>query len=167
MHRTNYSGLSPEMLETLYRQMYLERLTGTERMQMITMVDIVDAYLDGDDVVLILADRKSGEHREHRADLLLLGTGFASQMPRIVRDLADAVGLDDITVNRSYRMDLPPSFSATCHLQGVNEATHGIADSLLSVLAARAEEIVADLLAQRQQTVRPLTVSTLEGAPSW
>jgi L-ornithine N5-oxygenase len=31
----------------------------------------------------------------------------------------------------------------------VNEATHGIADSLLSVLAVRAEEIVRDLLGRR------------------
>jgi L-ornithine N5-oxygenase len=72
-------------------------------------------------------------------------------MPRIVRDMATAIGIDEIAVDRSYRMSLPPSFIGTCHLQGVNEATHGIADSLLSVLAVRAGDITRDILADRGQ----------------
>lgn len=163
MHRTNYAGLTPDMLETLYRQMYLERLTGTERLEMISMVDLAGAELDGDEIVLTLVDRKSGTRTTHRCDVLLLGTGFEKKMPWIVRDMATAVGLDEITVNRSYRMSLPESFTGTCHLQGVNEATHGIADSLLSVMAARGEEIVVDLLASRHLpttlTATPMTES--------
>jgi L-ornithine N5-oxygenase len=155
MHRTNYAGLTPEMLDTLYRQLYLERLTGAERLAIIPMVDVADAGYDGREVVLTLVDRKSGRRDELRCDLVLLGTGFAKQMPKIVRDLADAIGLDEITVNRSYRLDLPSTFTGTCHLQGVNEATHGIADSLLSVLAVRAQEIVTDLLTYRSGA-RPL-----------
>ncbi|TCO60683.1 SidA/IucD/PvdA family monooxygenase [Actinocrispum wychmicini] len=157
MHRTNYAGLSPEMIDTLYRQMYVEKLTGTERIEMVPMVDVAAAEMDGGDVdgdvVLTLVDRKSGERTRRRYDVVLLGTGFARQMPRIIQDMATSVGLAEVSVDRSYRMNLPPSFTATCHLQGVNEATHGIADSLLSVLAARAEEIVADLLAYRRTPV--------------
>jgi L-ornithine N5-oxygenase len=159
MHRTNYSGLTPEMLDTLYRQMYLDRLTGNGRLEMITMAEVVDAELDNGDVVLTLFDRKTGRCTEHRYDVVLLGTGFAKEMPRIVRDMAAAMGVEEITVNRSYRMNLPPSFTGTCHLQGVNEATHGIADSLLSVLAARSEEIVSDLLAHRRQARRLLVAA--------
>jgi L-ornithine N5-oxygenase len=150
MHRTNYSGLSPDMLDTLYRQMYVDRLTGTERIQMVTMVDVADARMEDGDVVLTLLDRKTGARTEHRYDVVLLGTGFVKQMPGIVQDLAAAAGVDEISVDRHYRMGLPASYTATCHLQGVNEATHGIADSLLSVLAIRAEEIVADLLTHRR-----------------
>jgi L-ornithine N5-oxygenase len=155
MRRTNYAGLTPEMLDTLYRQMYVERLAGTERLAMVPMVDVANAELDGREVVLTLVDRKTGRPTELRCDVVLLGTGFAKQMPRIVQDMAAAAELDDITVSRSYRMSLPPSFTGTCHLQGVNEATHGIADSLLSVLAARAEEIVTDLLAIRRAAATP------------
>jgi L-ornithine N5-oxygenase len=35
------------------------------------------------------------------------------------------------------------------YLQGVNEETHGIADSLISVLAHRSQDIVDDLLSRR------------------
>jgi L-ornithine N5-monooxygenase len=96
-----------------------------------------------------LLDRKTGGMTQHRFDLILLGTGFASVMPRIVQDLARSAGVEEIAVNRHYRMSLPAGYGATCHLQGVNESTHGIVDSLLSVLAIRAEEIVGDLLAHR------------------
>ena len=167
MHRTNYAGLAPDLLDTLYRQMYQERLQGNGRLDMITMADITDAVVENDEVVLTLVDRKTGEHVEYRCDVLLLGTGFDRRMPGIVRDMADSIGLDRITVNRNYRMKLPPSFTSTCHLQGVNEATHGIADSLLSVLAARAEDIVADVLVQRRESAaRSLTTTPAVGVPT-
>jgi L-ornithine N5-oxygenase len=149
MHRTNYSGLAPYLLDMLYRQMYLEQLAGQERLRMITMSEVVGARMVGGEIALTLADRKTGRRTELRCDLVLLGTGFVKQMPKLARDLAAAAGVDEIRVNRRYRLDLPPHFEATCHLQGVNEATHGIADSLLSVLAVRSGEIVADLLATR------------------
>ena len=171
MHRTNYSGLAPQLLDALYREMYLERLTGTERLQMVTMTDVTDAAMDGEEVVLTLVDRKSGRARQLRCDVVLLGTGFVNRMPKLVRDLAAAVDLDEVTVDRNYRMSLPDRVAADCYLQGVNEATHGIADSLLSVLAMRAGEIVSDLLARRHppglhqpgsQQPAPATAGALE-----
>lgn len=150
MHRSNYSGLAPGMLDLLYRQMYLDKLTGADRLRMLTMTEVADARMNGSEVVLTLTDRKTGDCEEARCDVVLLGTGFVQGMPRLVRDLAAAVDLDEVSVSRSYRLNLPPSVRAGCYLQGTNEATHGIADSLLSVLAIRSEEIVQDLLAHRQ-----------------
>ncbi|WP_230535733.1 lysine N(6)-hydroxylase/L-ornithine N(5)-oxygenase family protein [Streptomyces albidoflavus] len=149
MHVTNYAGLAPAMLETLYREMYQERLRGTERLRMRTLTDVAAARMDGDEVVLTTVDRKSGDREEIRCDLVLLGTGFVRDMPAMVRDLAAATGAGQATVDRAYRMVLPESYTAACYLQGVNEATHGIADSLLSVLASRSQDIVTDLLARR------------------
>lgn len=149
MHVTNYAGLAPNMLETLYREMYLEQLQGTERLRMITMTDIVGARMDGDDVVLDTVDRKTGQTGEQRCDIVLLGTGFVQDMPELVRNLASATGIGEATVDRNYRLALPQAYAANCYLQGVNEATHGIADSLLSVLATRAQDIVSDLLTRQ------------------
>jgi L-ornithine N5-oxygenase len=158
MHRTNYSGLAPSMLENLYRQMYLDKLHGTERLAMITMAEIVEARLDCDDVVLTLLDRKSGRRSELRCDVVMLGTGFAKEMPRMTQNLAAAAGATTVAVDRKYRMRLPDNIEARVYLQGVNEATHGIADSLISVLAVRSSEIAADLIAGRntRDGVRPM-----------
>ncbi|MBV9823663.1 MAG: L-lysine 6-monooxygenase, partial [Actinobacteria bacterium] len=93
--------------------------------------------------------RKHGGTEELRCDLMLLGTGFNKEMPRVIRELGSSVSVDEVSVSRSYRMNLPPNVRAGAYLQGVNEATHGIADSLLSLLAVRSEEIVRDLVAHQ------------------
>jgi len=149
MHHTNYSGLAPGMMDLLYRQVYLDRLSGRRRLQMITMHDITAARDDGDEVVLELTDWRTGATQQLRTDLVLLGTGFSPEMPKLVRDLANSIGLAEITVTRDYRLVIDRPGPAACYLQGVNEQTHGIADSLLSVLAPRANDILQDILAHR------------------
>lgn len=150
MHLSNYGGLTPGMLETLYRQRYLERLSGEERLRVITMTDVAGSRVEGDEVVLSLVNRRTGRTDELRCDLVLLGTGFRGAMPSLVAELAAELGLAEITVGRGYRLRLPTADGASCYLQGVNEATHGIADSLLSVLASRSGDIVEGLLADRR-----------------
>lgn len=149
MRRTNYAGVSPELLNTIYRQMYLERLTGEQRLHMVTAVDVVDAQMDGDDVVLSFNDRMGGLSDELRCDVVMLGTGFERKLPRLVRKVADLVGVEEFLVSRAYRVIMPPSVTAGCYVQGTNEESHGIADSLISVLAIRAGEIVNDVMASR------------------
>jgi L-ornithine N5-monooxygenase len=149
MHHTNYSGLAPSTMDSLYRQVYLDRLTGRSRLEIITLHDITAAHEQGDEVVLELTDRRTGATRQLRTDLVLLGTGFSPEMPRMVRHVADSIGLSEVTVTRDYRMVIDRPSTAACYLQGVNEATHGIADSLLSVLAPRANDILQDVLAHR------------------
>ncbi|MFJ1755059.1 lysine N(6)-hydroxylase/L-ornithine N(5)-oxygenase family protein [Kitasatospora sp. NPDC088134] len=166
MHRTNYAGLAPDFLETLYRQFYNQRLTGGDRLAMRTMTDITAARMDDDEVVLELSNRRTGEREELRADLVLLGTGFVPEMPRLLRDLAADLGVQHFDVTRAYRWDLGQDTAATVHLQGVNEATHGISDSLLSVLARRSSEITADLLARRGTAPGVLIPSQGTAAPA-
>ncbi len=149
MHLTNYSGVESDLLQELYTSLYLDRLNGVERRRLVQMTDITGARTDGDEVVLELTDRKTGAVDELRRDLVFLGTGFVREMPRLIRGLGASIGLDRIEVNRQYRLDLGEPSDAACYLQGVNEATHGIADSLLSVLGNRAEDIAQDILAHR------------------
>ncbi|MGI5237781.1 lysine N(6)-hydroxylase/L-ornithine N(5)-oxygenase family protein [Dactylosporangium sp. CA-139066] len=149
MHHTNYAGLAPGTMDSLYRQVYLDRLSGRSRLRMITMHDLTAARDEGDELVLELTDWRSGTVQELRTDLVLLGTGFSPEMPRMVRHIADAVGVDDVAVTRDYRLVIDRPATAAVYLQGVNEATHGIADSLLSVLAPRANDILQDILTHR------------------
>jgi L-ornithine N5-oxygenase len=159
MHRSNYSGLAPGLLEVLYRQMYLDRVTGADRLRMRTMVEIIDARMVDGEVEIALRDRKTGDVESMYCDLVLLGTGFEKNMPWLVRNIADSVGVGDITVDRNYRMQLPAHIEAGCYLQGMNEATHGIADSLLSVLGIRAQEIVQDMLLHSRQPTPELVTT--------
>lgn len=149
MRHTNYAGLAPDTMEWLYRQFYLDGMAGRSRLAMIGMHDITAARDDGDEVVLELTDWRNGAVQELRTDLVLLGTGFSPQMPRMVRRIAERIGLHEIEVTRDYRLVIDQPSTAACYLHGVNEATHGIADTLLSVLAFRANDIIQDILPQR------------------
>ena len=153
MHRTNYSGVAASLLERLYSDLYLDRLTNRDGRRVVTLAEITGAREADGEVVLELTDRRTGTATELRRDLVFLGTGFVRQMPALIRRLATTLGLPGIEVTRRYRLVLPGPASAACYLQGVNEATHGIADSLLSVLAHRAADIANDILAHRRDAV--------------
>jgi L-ornithine N5-oxygenase len=169
MHLTNYSGVETDLLQELYTGLYLDRLSGVERRRLVPMTDITGARMDGDEVVLELTDRKTGTVSELRRDLVFLGTGFVREMPALVRGLASAIGLERIEVTRQYRLKLGEPSDAACYLQGVNEATHGIADSLLSVLGNRAGEVTQDILARRNgrqvNGVHPVAAEELAAVP--
>jgi L-ornithine N5-oxygenase len=151
MYRTNYSVVTPPMLEHLYADLYLDRFNQRTERRLIPMVDITAARDTGDELVLELTDRRTGIVTELHRDVVFLGTGFDTRMPRLVRELAGSLDLDRIDVTRQYQLELGVPSAAACYLQGVNEQTHGISDTLLSVLAQRAEEICRDIIAHRER----------------
>jgi L-ornithine N5-oxygenase len=152
MRLTNYAGLAPPFLDEIYTMLYQQDAIGPRRSSVRPMTEVAAARIDGDEVVLDLRDRKSGKIDVLRCDFVLLGTGYDSRMPKLIRDLGDQIGLDEIAVSRCYRVDLDDSAWGALYLQGVNEETHGIADSLISVLAHRSQDILTDLLARRAHT---------------
>jgi L-ornithine N5-oxygenase len=149
MRQTNYAGLAAPFLDDTYMMLYEQKLAGSQRSAVRSMTEVLSAREEDGEVVLELRDRKTGRVESYRCDLVLLGTGYDQRMPAMVRSLADQVGLDRIDVNRRYRVNLGEDARANLYLQGFNEATHGISDSLLSVLAQRSHEITTDLLDRR------------------
>jgi L-ornithine N5-oxygenase len=152
MRLTNYAGLAPPFLDELYTMLYRQRLDGGTRTRVVTLTDVAEARMEGGDVVLDLRSRKTGKVEAMHCDLLLLGTGYEGHMPGLIRDLQPRLNLDRITVSRNYRVNLDEPGTGGLYLQGVSEDTHGIADSLISVLAIRSADIVGDMLARRQIT---------------
>jgi L-ornithine N5-oxygenase len=149
MRFANYAGLAPPFLDELYTMLYQQKMLGPQRSSVRSMTEVVAARADGDEIVLDLRDRKTGKVDPVRCDLVVLGTGYDQRMPAMARDLADRLGLDDIAVSRQYRVDIGDAAWGALYLQGVNEKTHGMSDSLISVLAHRSQDIVNDLLARR------------------
>lgn len=154
MRFTNYAGLAPPFLDELYTLLYQEKTLGPGRAEVRAMTEVVGARLEGDEIVLDLRDRTSGKVEPLRCDVVLLGTGYDGRTPTMVRNLAASAGLTDVSVSRCYRVDIGASAWGGLYLQGVNEETHGIADSLISVLAHRSQDILADLRARRTGTER-------------
>ncbi|MCA3560001.1 MAG: SidA/IucD/PvdA family monooxygenase [Aestuariivirga sp.] len=144
MHRANYAGLAPHTVEALYAQRYQRKLDGRGDLEIRPLTWIRHAMVDDAAVTMRLHSKLDGPS-EARFDLVLLGTGFDPQMPRLILETARAAGVDEVIIDRFYRLELGAqgSESAMCFVLGVNEGTHGIADSLLSVQSVRAQEVGA------------------------
>jgi len=153
MHRTNYSGVEPDLLRNLYSDRYLRQLSGQDRTSLMTMAELVGATESEDGVMLELADRTTGEVSRLERDLVFLGTGFARGMPKLVKRLAAELELSAVRVSRRYRLLLDEPSEAACYLHGMNEDTHGVGDSLFSVMADRTAATVHDILSDRGATI--------------
>jgi L-ornithine N5-oxygenase len=149
MRLTNYAGLAPPFADELYTMLYRQQLRGGTRSTVRPLTEVVRAVTDGDAVVLTVRDRKTGALETVRCDVVLLGTGYDKRMPALARSLQKRLGLDELTVGRNYRVELGADAWGGLYLQGVNEETHGISDSLISVLAHRSADIAADIHERR------------------
>ncbi|GIG59846.1 L-ornithine N(5)-monooxygenase [Longispora fulva] len=153
MHLTNYAGLAEPFLDELYTMIYRQKLLGQPVSTIRGLTEVVGARVEpvpgGEEVVLEVRDHRSDSVDQVRCDVVFLGTGYDPRMPTMVRQLADSIELQNITVNRHYRVDLGADAKGSLYLQGVNEATHGISDSLISVLAQRSADIAGDILDRR------------------
>lgn len=154
MHLTNYAGLAAPFLDELYTMIYQQKMLGQPVSTIRGLTEVIGAGVESvpsgdEEVVLEVRDLKYDSVEQVRCDALFLGTGFDPRMPAIVRHFADSLDLPEITVNRHYRVHLGAGARGALYLQGVNEATHGISDSLISVLAQRSADIAGDILDRR------------------
>lgn len=145
MHTTNYSGVAPSTLSSLYRFHYIQAMNGEKRARMLTQCEILHAVDDGDGVLITWKDNITKKTQSEKFDIVFLGTGYKNKTPRLLNDISSILDIEKIKVNRSYRAIIPCSKGVSLHLQGVNEDSHGISDSLLSVLAYRSKEILDDI----------------------
>ncbi|MFE1827710.1 lysine N(6)-hydroxylase/L-ornithine N(5)-oxygenase family protein [Streptomyces yangpuensis] len=155
MRFTNYAGLAPPFLDDLYTMLYRQKNLGPQRSEIRPMTEVTTARTENNEIILELRDRITGKTEPHHCDLIVLGTGYDTRKPALIRDLTTRLGLDHLTITRHYRAELPHTTPDTAlYLQGVNEQTHGIADSLISVLAHRSHDILTDLLTHHPTTTK-------------
>ncbi|WP_417679958.1 hypothetical protein [Pseudodonghicola sp.] len=77
-------------------------------------------------------------------DMILLATGYDRTLDAgVLRGLARlATGAPP---DRDYCLPMQSDFAPAIFVQGYSEPTHGLSDTLLSVLALRAEELTRSL----------------------
>jgi len=143
---TNYAVVDPDLLDQLYRMTYQQRVSGARKLALHPRSEIVGAEAGPDGIALELLNKD--EDVRHRAtyDAVVLATGYErSPFPAFLDPISRYVegsGLD-----RDYRVQTSPAFRPQVYLQGCSETSHGLSDTLLSVLPMRAQEITASLLA--------------------
>lgn len=150
-HRnTNYSVADPAVLRELYRIQYEQSIAGQSRLRMFNVSRMTDVDIVNDHAVANIEFLPTGERTALKADLVILATGYESSDP--MRLLGGVVGhlktneAGKLLVGRDYRLATGHEFRCNIYVQGATERTHGIASTLLSVAAVRAEEISESLI---------------------
>ncbi|WP_121745295.1 SidA/IucD/PvdA family monooxygenase [Streptomyces sp. E2N166] len=149
---TNYSVVDIDLIDDLYRQMYREKVLGTERLRFLNVSRLTEVKETPDRVRATVTSLVTGEETLLDADVVVLATGYSPADPLgLLGEVADRCLRDDeglVRVERDYRVATEPDLRCGIYLQGGTEHTHGITSSLLSNTAIRVGEILESLLAR-------------------
>ncbi|MFE1830304.1 lysine N(6)-hydroxylase/L-ornithine N(5)-oxygenase family protein [Streptomyces yangpuensis] len=167
---TNYSVVDGDLITQLYRTVYQEKVSGTERLRILNTSEVAHVREEAGGVRATVRSLIDGTACELPCDAVVYATGYAAADPRGL--LGDLVGecLTDgrgrLRIGRDHRVATTPRLRAGIYLQGAGtEHTHGLTSSLLSTLAVRSGEICDSLLlsgaerAVRTDRDRPATAA--------
>ncbi|MHA6160582.1 lysine N(6)-hydroxylase/L-ornithine N(5)-oxygenase family protein [Pseudomonas sichuanensis] len=154
-HNTNYSVVDIDLLERIYGILYRQKVAHQYRHAVLCRRQVQAATATAEGIELTLQDLATQQSQTHRYDAVILATGYERRSHRDL--LAPLQGyLQDFNVERDYRALSSAELQAPVYLQGFCETSHGLSDTLLSVLPSRAAEIGESLykaLAQHAEAV--------------
>ncbi|MEH2532314.1 L-ornithine N5-oxygenase [Bradyrhizobium sp. AZCC 1588] len=142
---TNYAVVDSDLLDQLYRLLYQQRVSGTTGIALHPRSEItsIDAAPEGIEIGTV--DKFGGAKRRATYDAVILATGYDRETPHAFLEPIQRY-IRDTVLDRNYKLVTTPAFRPQIHLQGYSEASHGLSDTLLSVLATRSQEIAESLL---------------------
>lgn len=143
-HNTNYSVVDIDLIERIYGIFYRQKVSGIRRHAFHHLRTVERATAHADGIELALRHSASGELDVHRYDAVVLATGYERQSHRqLLEPLASYLG--DYQVGRDYRVHTDERCQAAVYMQGFCQSTHGLSDTLLSVLPIRANDIASSV----------------------
>ncbi|MEV7108414.1 lysine N(6)-hydroxylase/L-ornithine N(5)-oxygenase family protein [Streptomyces atroolivaceus] len=147
---TNYSVVDIDLIDDLYRQMYREKVLGTERLRFLNVSRLAAVEEKPDAVHATVKSLVTGEETILDADVVVFATGYSPVDPvGLLGEVAGRCLRDEqgrVRVERDYRILTDPGLRCGIYLQGGTEHTHGITSALLSNTAIRVGEILDSLL---------------------
>ncbi|KAL8724861.1 MAG: hypothetical protein Q9166_007715 [cf. Caloplaca sp. 2 TL-2023] len=158
---TNYGVVRPELLDRLYEAMYQQRLHEPDQnnwqFKIVPWRGVVgfEKASDSDRIRLRLKNTSTGEMSISDAtfDLAILGTGYERKGHETLLDSTRPLLQEEkFAVERNYRVKYRKDAVAEdsgIWLQGCCEDTHGLGDTLLSMLAVRGGEMVDSIFGSR------------------
>jgi L-ornithine N5-oxygenase len=147
---TNYSVVDADLIRALYKLLYSEKVAGRERVRIEPFMELKAVRETAAKAIARFHNTLLDVPLERSADAVILATGYANK-PRL--PLLDNISphlVPDETggyvVERDYRISSKPGFRPAVFVQGLNENTHGISDTLLSILPDRAHRLLQTIL---------------------
>lgn len=148
-HRdTNYSVADADLIRELYKARYADSVTGSQRLEIRNLSEVTGVAECGPKVDVSLLGLCNGRKDAMQVDAVILATGYTSRrLPDMLDSLSRHMCHEDgfPIVDRDYRIRTEAELDVGIYLQGTNERTHGLSDTLLSVLPVRSAEILTSI----------------------
>lgn len=149
---TNYSVVDLDLIQSLYRRHYHEKVSGRERLRFRNVSRVADVVETDDGVELAVESLVDRSREVLTADLVVYATGYRPSDPvGLLGALAPHChrdGLGRLDIGRDYRVATDDVVQAGIYVQGATEHTHGLSSTLLSNVAVRSGEIAASIAAR-------------------
>lgn len=168
----NYAVIDHALIRDIYKTLYRQKVLGDERARVHPFLELeaIDTPADGP-LGARFHDLMTEETVTHHADGVFLCTGYAWQKEHpLLADVAPHLERDDrggYRVERDYGLAAVPSFGPRVYLQGYCEDTHGISETVLSLLPVRARDIHVSIQGSRPKVpvLTSIKVSPSERLP--
>lgn len=145
---TNYGVVDLDLIEDLYRMGYEDQVRGNvPRLTFCRSSRLLSADAGPSGIEVTVGGPEGS--RSLNLDGLVLATGYHRELdPEMFRDVIPHLQRNEsgnFLVSRAYRADSVPELTAGIYFQGLTELSHGIGDTLLSLLSFRSAEIAEDV----------------------
>ncbi|MFB7557225.1 SidA/IucD/PvdA family monooxygenase [Streptomyces brevispora] len=146
LRNTNYGVVEAGFLDGLYRLVYADEVRGRTRLVVHDGSRLTSADPDGAGVRIGVHSRFGAGSHELRTDGLVLATGYRRVLDaQMYRDVLPYLEIDDNgrpVVSQDHRARSTEELTCGLYVQGLAETTHGLGDTLLSLLPFRSKQII-------------------------
>ncbi len=141
----NYAVVDAPLIRRIYKALYEEKVRGKNRARIHPYLVLKEARRQGGGAVASFEHRLSGGAVTLSADGVIVCTGYrrSTRLP-ILEPLVEHLKINtegEYEVGRDYGVLRHPSFRPKIFLQGYCEKTHGISETVLSLVPIRAQDI--------------------------
>lgn len=163
--QTNYAAVELELLEGLYEKLYADRVSGVQQIHIHNYTKVESVQKQDRGFRLSVSDVMSGDNSCVDLDVIVLATGYArAALPAFLDPIASYIRSANgrLSIGRDYALETNAEFNPRVYVQGISQLTHGISDSLLSVLAVRSQEILESILSEQGADVDKFKIRSEE-----
>lgn len=159
-HRsTNYAVVDADLIQAFYATLYDQEVSGATRYRLRRSTRVVSLVSTPNGLRACLRDDELASEETRDYDAVVCATGYErAALPGALDPLRPFMAGE--TVDRHYRLPLTAAEPrVSLHLQGVSEPSHGLTETLLSILPVRAGAIAATILDEERMAraaIRPV-----------
>ncbi|RMH23364.1 MAG: monooxygenase [Acidobacteria bacterium] len=152
----NYAVIDHALIHRIYKKLYQMKVRRNERARLVPFLELIGIEDGPEGAAAEFRDVMREEAvRIEGLDGAVLCTGYEWHKKHpLLADLEGYLELDDrggFKVERDYGIASKPGFKPRVYLQGFCEDTHGISETVLSLLPVRAEDIRRSVLKARSR----------------